>query len=710
MSSLFVNPWLLAALLALAAPIIYHLVRRDEREDRAFPSLMFIRRLKILDRRRRKLRDKWLLLARLLALACLIAAFARPLWTPAPDGDTDAGDKSYQVVLVDVSASMRVPAQQAEAKKVLAQAIDDLGGTDAAALVAFDEDATLVHAMSTDHAALRQASASLFDDDNSGATDFANAMRLANELLVDSGANGGRIVVVSDLQKTGFSDASVFALDGVSVDLLPVQQDVGGNLMISDLTRLDDRLDIKVVNTGFEATAPASLQLAVNNVATELKVDSLEAGDGVVLSSPFAFNSSEAVSVEASIGASTPARDVGMPSDATRAAVFRLGRMVRVVVVTDVEYRRARALDQRSYLAHAGALADFTKVVEIEDRRLKAEDFDAVDVVVFDDGIIPSGDAASALASAVERGTGVLFVASTDNPDRDGNADRLSELLPGVLVRDEVVTQDGVSTVPVRIGRFINHHALTSGLNDTLTGGKSLSDVRFLRYLPLQPDATDRVLATLDNGDPFLIEKITSKGRVVSLTTSLESDISNLATAPGFVRLSHRLIDYLADRAGVIEHYQRGEVVDLARHAGAFSNGGQWRAALAENGAVVESASGRQHRIRPDRAFYRPQSIGIHQARLSSADGTTIAIAVNQNPLESDLQRLTPEAFSERIQRRPWPAQKEAAQAVSRSADASPLWRWLLALAAILFFIETVVASRLSRQRNSRIEAIGSSS
>lgn len=710
MGSLFLNPWLLASLLALAAPIIYHLIRRDEREDRAFPSLMFIKRLKVVDRRRRKLRDKWLLLARLLALACIIAAFARPLWSTSNDSAAGSEQTTQHVFLVDVSASMQMPAQTAQARKVLDQAIGELAAGDSAALIAFDNDARLVHDMSTDHAALRQASTGLFDENDSGATDYAGAFRLANEVLADNQAANGRIAVVSDLQTTGFNDASVFTLEGITIDLLPVQQTAGGNIVISDVMRDENELLIKVVNGGFEATAPTSLLLTINNVTSELKVDGLEAGAGSTVTAPFAFNSGEAITVEVALADSTSAGDDGIPSDSKRAAVFGLGRMVKVAVVTDVEYRRGKSLGERSYLAHAAALTDFTRVVEIEDRRLKAEDFNAVDVIIFDDGVVPDGEVASALASAIDRGVGVLFVSSTDNPDRDGSAGRLTDYLPGVVATAEGAIPTAATDLPSHIGSFVEHHVLTAGLNDALAGGKSLSDVKFLKYQKLTPEETDRVIGVLDNGDPLLIEKTTDKGKVLSLTTSLEPALSNLATAPGFIRLSHSIVDYLADRESVVAHYQRGEVIDLARHAGAFANGGLWRAALTESGAVVESASGRQHRIDPDRAFYRPQSIGIHQARLSSANGKTIAVAVNQNPLESNLDRLTAEAFVQQIQRRPWPQQKGPGQSVEKSADSSTLWRWLLALGALLFLIETVVASRLNRQRISRTEALGNTS
>lgn len=703
MSNLFLNPWIFSGLLALAVPLIFHLIRQQDEDDHAFPSLMFIKRLRIRDRRRRTLRDKWLLLARLLALAFLVIAFCRPLWSPSTD-DTELLESARQsVFLVDVSASMSIASQADAAQKVLNDAINNLQSGELAAIVAFDDNASLVHEMSADHESLRQAGANLYRGSLSGVTRFANAFRFANEILADDIARPSRIVVISDLQESGFDQASVQALENVALEILAVQQPAEANLVISDVQRIDDEIQIKVINNGAEPTDTTSIELSLDNVVTELPVESLDAGQGTTLTTPFSFSSSKPVSAQLTIADTTPDKDNGIASDSRRAAVFRLGRTINVLIVTDIEYRRNSVQDERSYFAHSLALADNTRLVEVEDRALDGEDFETMDVIIFDDGVLPSGDVASDLATVIDQGVGVLFVSNTQNLDRDGSPDRLTDYLPGTLARekdDDESATTKASSQANRIAGFLDFHPLAGQFGKSLIGAGALSDVKFLDYQKLQPGSDDRVLASLDNGDALLMEKLTNKGRVLSLSASLEANISNLATAPGFIRLSHRVIDYLADREPVVETYQRGDVIDLARHAGAFSSGGLWRTALAESGAVIETPSGRQLKITPGKAFYRPAEIGIHQARLSSANADTIAIAVNQDPVESELKRLSNDEFKKRVLSRSWPQQKQDVIAVERQSEPGGLWRWLLIIAALLFIVETVMANRLTTQRN----------
>ena len=64
----FLAPWFLLGGLAIAGPILFHLIRRAARERMPFSSLMFLRPTAPRVTRRRKLEHFWLLLLRCLAL------------------------------------------------------------------------------------------------------------------------------------------------------------------------------------------------------------------------------------------------------------------------------------------------------------------------------------------------------------------------------------------------------------------------------------------------------------------------------------------------------------------------------------------------------------------------------------------------------------------------------------------------------------------
>src|ERR1044071_3694692 len=97
----FLAPFFLAGALAVAAPVIFHLIRRTTRERTVFSSLMFLLPTPPRLTRRSRLEHWLLLLLRCLALALLAFGFARP-FVKQSAADDIAGNAAKRVaVLVD---------------------------------------------------------------------------------------------------------------------------------------------------------------------------------------------------------------------------------------------------------------------------------------------------------------------------------------------------------------------------------------------------------------------------------------------------------------------------------------------------------------------------------------------------------------------------------------------------------------------------------
>ena len=100
----FLHPAFLWALTALAIPVLIHLfqLRRFKRID--FPNVRYLVEVTQQTRARRKIQHWLVLLARCLALASLILAFAQP-YLPGPTGATQVGERAVSL-FVDNSYSM----------------------------------------------------------------------------------------------------------------------------------------------------------------------------------------------------------------------------------------------------------------------------------------------------------------------------------------------------------------------------------------------------------------------------------------------------------------------------------------------------------------------------------------------------------------------------------------------------------------------------
>src|SRR5262245_21483154 len=103
----FLNPFLLFGSLALSIRVLIHLVRREKSEIIPFSSLMFLLKVPKRSIRQQKIKNLLLMALRLLILALLVAAFARPYITQAAKPAVNANSNRGAVLMLDNSYSMR---------------------------------------------------------------------------------------------------------------------------------------------------------------------------------------------------------------------------------------------------------------------------------------------------------------------------------------------------------------------------------------------------------------------------------------------------------------------------------------------------------------------------------------------------------------------------------------------------------------------------
>jgi hypothetical protein len=117
----FLYPLFLAGAAAIAIPIALHLFRRRTETIVDFPAVRLLHKAPVEQQRRRKIRE-WILLAlRVVALALLAFAFARPYFR----ADAAAIASPVTIVLLDTSMSMSAPGQFEAARAAARKAVSD---------------------------------------------------------------------------------------------------------------------------------------------------------------------------------------------------------------------------------------------------------------------------------------------------------------------------------------------------------------------------------------------------------------------------------------------------------------------------------------------------------------------------------------------------------------------------------------------------------
>jgi hypothetical protein len=252
----FLNPLALAALAAAAIPLIIHLFnfRRPRRVN--FSSLTFVKELQKSTMQRVRIKQ-WLLLAlRILAVACLVLAFARPTLTGTVAGAMGGRAASSVAVVLDNSLSMTLRDAEGEylrqARDIAAGVIDQFADGDeiflvstAAAGAAPDRFSNAGSAI----AGIERIEASI------GSRTLPQAVSAAARALEDATHLNRELYVISDLQATALSDSVQSVLDeGVRTYLLPVGDRLQENVAVTDV-----RVESRIIEVGQPVRLSATL-------------------------------------------------------------------------------------------------------------------------------------------------------------------------------------------------------------------------------------------------------------------------------------------------------------------------------------------------------------------------------------------------------------------------------------------------------------------
>jgi hypothetical protein len=203
----FLTPWFLLGSLAVAGPIVFHLIRRAARKRTTFSSVMFLSPTPPRAVRRTKLEHLWLLLLRCLVLLLLAMGFARPFFAKDITPPATGGQERRIILLLDTSASMRREGLWDKARAVANEYLDKASPSDQIAVLTFDlQPRTLVSF--ADWSAWPQSQRSVMARQRLAAvapgwmgTHLGLALTGAAEQFRENSADRREIVLISDLQE-----------------------------------------------------------------------------------------------------------------------------------------------------------------------------------------------------------------------------------------------------------------------------------------------------------------------------------------------------------------------------------------------------------------------------------------------------------------------------------------------------------------------------
>lgn len=703
----FVNPILLAVLGAVLLPVLIHLLTRDRIRKAAFSTLRFFVKSGARVLRRKKFQEAMLLAMRMLIVALVVTAFARPFLQDRAAGQGSLVEaRSAKVIVVDLSQSIsRGSSGGGEIRKLAAEAISGLSaGQDAAALVSFADTPQVEQELTGDLSQIKARIALLTP--GNGGTDIVAALRKADDILGHTKAATKEIVLISDLQKSGWAGIKGdWKIPGsTKLTIHTVAAPAPGGLMITEsdcpqsmiMDSAAHGVSVKVANftKQDQSAVPVTFWVAGGGgkKSTVTQKVNLKAGSSAPVRFTHVFDSPGDNPGTIHVGQA----DSHSPNDTIYFNVRVIPRIE--VVILNGSPSNNPAGDGALFLSKALAptVDSCFSVKVVPAASARASDIkDAMVVIASNVGQVQA-EAATAMGDLLARGGGVLF-------------------LPGGKVLDASVEQwnsQFASIAPCRLRRILTSDPATEKVDETSPCGLGKIDfehpifevfqrphhgdlglVKFTRRWEVTDSQLSRVLARFEDGRPAILERQVGVGGGISMMLASCTDLgwSNLPLRATFLPYLHQTVRYLAVRSEKKTAYQVGQML-------AVGDGYQ----IKDPSGKVLDQDGRDNQNHGQGVV--AQVPGFY-AVTDGAGAEKFCYAVNTTPNEAEVATVSVEEV--RAAAQGTRSESDAEIASQKGADKKAgleqadqrqgIWWYLVLAAGVMLFVELFLANRTVR-------------
>ncbi len=296
----------------------------------------------------------------------------------------------------------------------------------------------------------------------------------------------------------------------------------------------------------------------------------------------------------------------------------------------------------------------------------------------------PPAEVAARLSRFVQAGGG-LFIALGDRVetlDPEAWNEAMGPLLPRRLRVVKTAVEPGAPDAATRAARLtqvaVSHPVLSPFTGNAREG---LLAARFYRYALFEGDSRGvdlEVLATMDDGAPVFLTARPGAGRVFVYASTVDRDWSDLPIRTSFLPLMQRVAAWLTGNLDEREavHAQVGAPVTLTAEAGSTPV-----VARAPSGAEVTLTRSADSDAVSGGPLPEPGPYVVLDAQ--GRELPALSFAAGLDPHASNL------ATHEVAAIRQWAGEASVrTEGGTGSRAATPLWTWLLALAAVALFFE----------------------
>lgn len=692
----FSNPALWIGSAAIGVPILIHLLTRRTPRDMVFPTLQFIRSAKANQSSIHRLRHILLLLVRTALLLLILLAFLKPILMRGA-GFASKDDKAGKsaVILMDASASMRYSrgaiTSFSQAKVAALEILDHHNAKDHVNLIlmgavpqsSFDSLSENLFPLRMDvrDARLTEEHA----DINAG---LAEAVRQIDSLP----AARKEIYLISDFQRSNWSSVN-FGIVSRNIELIfiTVGPNNAENISITSVAVLPASPTVaepaeilcKVANYGDRSCeVPLELMFEDGEVLSQQVV----LGPRMTASASFHMRIHKSGRYECRL--SIP--DDGLDVDNKRFFTFSVTQAINILLVSDDTPEKAKS--GSLFLSRAinpfWEAQDATAVVSV----IRSDQLSTLNVagaqVVMLSGIneLPR-PAAEVLINYLRDGGSVVYF-------HVGGADAHNlKLLADVSEGDFVAPYTMTGQIDLSLkGNYATlaeanfDHRLLSKFKES----GELSDIQFYSFFSTERvKQKGQILLRYDDHNIAMAEKTVGSGTILLCNFGCSLDHSDIARHTLFVPLVHEIIKGLRPSAGARNSYEVGDQCSMTTTAVTKGDQVEFRSPADEvvDGNIEVGVSGA--------AVFFPKTKQCGFYRIYVGDESVGSVAVNVNPLESNLETLAVSQLRELAQS---PGSNFHAAAGNQASintllAGRPIWHYFLLGAIGLLAFEQILVS-----------------
>ncbi|NOY79030.1 MAG: VWA domain-containing protein [Calditrichaeota bacterium] len=682
----FLNSSILIGLLAVTLPFLIHLLNRQKTRKVEFSSLRFLKMLQHKKMRRMKLRQWLLLILRALIIAMLVLAFARPTIKTRSFLLKGSNVRTTAVILLDNSMSMGTDTEQGQlfqlARKAALRVVQNLQDGDEIVLLSPTPEPAL-HLKKNFFSVSKVKDILKKEPLTAYPGKMGEAIREAVGILQKSINPNKELYIISDFQRSNFPKA-----------LKPLQTfpDIRTYIFFLKTTTQPNLgfTGVKLLDQIIEPGRPVKFQASVKNYGSENAPDRLVQ---VFLSGKRVAQSSLSLDAQATrpvIFGVTPETsrfqegkveidDDPLLQDNVAYFTFFVPDKVNILLIgspQETRFVRLALLPKKEQKT----IFTITDVATWNPARISIDD---KQVVILVDPPPFQAVQRDRLRRYLQNGGRLVFI--------PGAAMDLK------LVNENFLTPLELPVFKETIGRPAQTHSFLSwgsiDFNHPIFQGMFrekkpvIDSPHFYLALKMDPTKKSKEIIQYRNGFPFLMDCPVGKGHVFLFTSGVNPEWSDWAFTPIFAPLMYRTVSYLSSMGNLqaVAH-KVGEPIEFSVNE-------------SDQRIVIKKPDGTEVDVRP---VFRGGS-GLVTFRNTDEPGIYTLFegrekkktwAVNTDPVESNLEQLTPREVKKILGKNVWELSLNGnfSQKIKESRFGRELTPYFLYLAFILLVLEMILA------------------